>query len=298
MRCPFIQESRVRFCKAAPGAKIPSGEACVAHDRCSTPACIECPVARQVLWGREQVFRCPLLEETVAQYCAAADVRQFIPRNDALLSRCHSEAHRYCSSYLKRMHPEAEVDVPERLAFAANHMWLDAADDGTCHVGLDAFFARAIGRVEQVSLLAAGLQRPTAVLTVNGVDLTLVFPNALLITDANVHLRVEPERLTQDPYGAGWLFAGQDLAHQSGDAGLRAEAGLLRGTQAAAWMRLETDRMSRFAREELRAHAAGSDGDFLMDGGAPVVNLGLQLDREGLLHLFHEFFAPQRDWRR
>jgi glycine cleavage system H protein len=296
MHCPFLEETRVRFCQSAPGTLIPSGDPCRTHERCTSPECVECPTAREVLWGRTSMLRCPLLEETVAQFCAAADARKLIPRNDALLSRCRSEAHRYCALYLRRMHADSEVDVPERLAFAPNHMWVDVAADGTCHVGLDAFFSRVAGSVERVSLMSMGLQRPTAVVTLHGVDLTFVFPNAMLIRDSNVHLRVEPQRLTEDPYGEGWLFAGQDLASRTRDRGASAGAGLRRGAAAAEWMQAETRRMSGFARDVLGARAGGSDGAFAADGGAFAQHLAQQLDRDGLLDLYNRFFTPQRDW--
>jgi hypothetical protein len=92
------------------------------------------------------------------------------------------------------------------------------------------------------------------------------------------------------------MITGQDLATRAHDPKLAAGAGLRRGAAAENWMHQESERLSRFVRDELRADAAGSQGAFMADGGAFLHNLAPHLDREGLLHLFNAFFAPQRDW--
>ena len=99
--------------------------------------------------------------------------------------------------------------MPDWLRYSANHMWLDVTDDGVCHAGIDAFLSRALGQVERISYVwQKGHHRPTAVLTAGGVDLEIVFPNPLLLTNCNLYLRADPARLTAEPYTGGWLFEG------------------------------------------------------------------------------------------
>ena len=102
-----------------------------------------------------------------------------------------------------------EITVPDGLRYSANHMWLDVAADGLCHAGMDAFLSRALGPAERVSFVwQTGLRRATAVITVNGIDHDVVFPNPFLLTNCNLYLRTDPSPLTTDPYTGGWLFEG------------------------------------------------------------------------------------------
>jgi hypothetical protein len=131
--------------------------------------------------------------------------------------------------------------------------------------------------------------RPTAVVNVHGTDFQIVFPRPLLIRNANLYLRADPSKLAADPYASGWLF---EVADPPGPASLADMRNLLRGAPAVAWMRSESDRVSRFVHE-----AASRDG-FINDGGEFAPQLLAHLDREPALRLFHEFFTPYREWTR
>ena len=52
-----------------------------------------------------------------------------------------------------------------KLAYSPNHMWLDESEDGSCHVGVDAFFTRVLGNVDKLSFVTPrGAGRPSAVI--------------------------------------------------------------------------------------------------------------------------------------
>ena len=150
--------------------------------------------------------QCPYLRESLTQYCAATAVSRFIPYSEPLLSRCGNDSYRYCDVYLATAKPSAAqaaegkgdcsvggIRVPSWLHYSANHMWLDAGKGGSCHLGLDAFLTRVLGTVERITFLRqTGVQRPSAVLTVHGVDLEVVFPNPILLTASNLYLRANP----------------------------------------------------------------------------------------------------------
>jgi glycine cleavage system H lipoate-binding protein len=244
--------------------------------------------------------QCPYLRESLAQYCAASAVSRFIPYSEPLLSRCGSDSYRYCDVYLGTANPPLQaaggkrdasvggIRVPTWLHYSANHMWLDAAKGGSCHLGLDAFLTRVLGTVERITFLKqTGVHRPSAVLTVRGVDLEVVFPNPILLTASNLYLRANPAKLTADPYGMGWLFQGVQLPGQP-----PVTSGLIRGDAILPWIEREIGRMSAFLAEcWISRHGAR----LMNDGGVFSPDVLQQLNREETLRLFHEFFWGIRE---
>ena len=88
------------------------------------------------------------------------------------------------------------------------------ATTASCHLGVDAFLARLVGEVERLTFLTVkGDVRPAVVLTVGGVDLTLVFAQPLPLVAANTRLRsaldqpdrrpVRPRLALHRPVGRG-----------------------------------------------------------------------------------------------
>ena len=199
---------------------------------------------------------CPCLRESLMQYCGAAPVAKFVPYSESLLSRCGSDSHRYCELYLSMAHPEAPpagadaISTPEWLNYTANHLWLDVTEDGVCHAGIDAFLSRTLGKVDRIGYVwTKGLHRPTAVLTVDGCDLQIVFPNEMMLVNCNLYLRADPSRLTTEPYAGGWLFEGEPLPETARN--------LVAGPQAREWIEREERRMSEFVHQQTVPRADG-----------------------------------------
>jgi glycine cleavage system H lipoate-binding protein len=293
MNCPFFKEQRVKFCSLSGYRKmILLDGADTAHEVCSGPSYPECSLLRKAAPGpnRPASVRsvgCPSLHESLVQYCTAAAFRKFVPASEPSLLRCGRPAFRYCDLYRETApvgRSETGFDlapglcVPAHLGYARNHMWMDQIGTRQCQIGIDAFLAGVVGTVEQLSFLTvAGVCRPTVVLRRRGVDLHLVFPARMAITAANLYLRARPSRLTEDAYGAGWLFEGEPQ-----DPG-RTERSLLRAMEAASWMKEESRRLGAWVQERV------PDSD-----GRPVLTLGTtwldDLSREDVLALFDEFF--------
>ncbi len=281
MTCPFLRETQVKFCRTAAIRKlIPLTLAGKTDEKCSSPEHGSCavfqahpePGANDA--GHEH---CPYLREALMQYCGAAPVARFVPYSESLISRCGNDSFRYCELYLGMAHPSAAVDgaaPPSWLKYSANHMWLDVTEDGVCHAGIDAFLSRALGKVDRISYVwQKGERRPAAVLTVNGLDLEVVFPNPLHLTGCNLYLRADPGRLASEPYTGGWLFEGTPLPETTRN--------LMGGDTARDWMEHEHRRINEFLQQQTGCTADG--GTFA--GGLPRV-----LEREQALVLFHEFF--------
>jgi glycine cleavage system H lipoate-binding protein len=311
MRCPFLREALVKYCQASAHRKmIVDAARDAGHERCSSSSWPSCPAAaRHANPHDEQPEElCPFLHDARVEFCGGAAVPRFVPASDALLSHCNSDAHRFCEVFLAHADPTGErlvqpaaarrrdasgaplvdgIPMPLNLAYAPNHMWLDVGDDGCRHVGIDAFLARVVGEVDAISFVVPrGDGRPVAVLTVNGVDLQLVFPVALRRAAANVYLRTSPAKLTSDPYGAGWLFESVEPCASADEA----SAGFRRGDEASRWMLTESSRLALHVHETLARR--GSEGArFMADGGVPCANLAAHLERGELLDLFNQFFS-------
>lgn len=319
MRCPFLREAQVKFCQASPFKKMivrTPGQA--ENEKCSSPDYVSCPAAKQSHEEFPSQTHCPFLTESLVQYCSAASVTKFIPYSESVLSRCGTENHRYCELYMALAHTDPHkppvnsnnrqqenqeqwidgIQIPNNLSFSANHLWLDAGEDGCYHVGIDGFLASVLGEVEAVNFVTLrGLNRPTVVLTARGVDLQMMFLNPMLITRTNSYLRTRPDKAVTEPYGIGWLFEGAELKPETKKSEATASNGMIHGKAVRDWMRRELNRMSEFVHEEFsRIDLHGQP--LLADGGAFTGGLVRHLNRDEILHLFNEFFSPYASWRR
>lgn len=316
MKCPFLKDTRVKFCQASPIRKMivsDQGEGEV--EKCSTPLWTSCPVAQERVKGTTQHKQCPFLKESFVQYCSLSSVTKFIPYNEAPFSRCTNSNHRYCEHYLSMEKPHCPLNtgvtsdtedgenettndylidgtrVPQKLKYSHNHMWIDESEDGSCYIGVDAFMTRILGEIEAVDFITTkGVGRPAAVMTVNGIDLEIVFPNELLITGMNSYLRATPGKVSSDPYGAGWLFEAQETKHP------KKNVPLFYGRSALQWMQLETNRLNQFVHNEIQQLKL-EDKILMADGGNVADDFAKHLRREDLLKLFHNFFSPYVNWR-
>ena len=283
----------MKYCLASPVRKlIPIAAAGRgADEKCSSPAHATCPVYRMRSREGTADGPCPCLGESLMQYCGAAAIAKMVPYSESVLSRCGNNGYRYCELYLAMANPgaaEPEVDgipLPEGLRYSANHMWLDVDEEGFCHAGMDAFLSRALGLAERVSYVwQTGEHRVTAVVTVNGVDHDVVFPNPFRLTACNLYLRSDPAPLANNPYRSGWLFEGVATPETTKD--------LFQGAAARDWMEREQHRMNEFLQQQ-----RDPGGQFAADGGVSVSGLSQLLNREQMRALFHEFFSPLRGKR-
>jgi len=259
--------------------------------------------AAAIAMAAESGPHCPYLQETQAQYCAAAPGSKYIPCTQPEETRCGSSAHRYCEVFQSAgdgpVDPAplvcpgvagGEKPMQADLGWTANHMWCDVAEDGMVHIGVDGFLTEALGAVEAVSLpTICGSQCPMAVLRVQGVDLPMIFPHEISILAANNKVKVSPRVMIGDPYRQGWLYQGRAARPAGGMEGW--PQGLLRGRQATEWMKAERARLSAFVQTELSS--TGWAAPVVMaDGGTAVPGVARSLTREGLFKLFNNFFSP------
>jgi glycine cleavage system H protein len=298
MQCPFLKETLVESCRHATVRKlIVRNPEMLSRERCSSPEYPNCALFGGAPPSDPLGPRCPYLDESLVQYCAAAPVPKFIPFSEAVLSRCGSSAHRYCELFITLAHPSAApvpmvdgMPVPHWLHYAPNHMWLDASDDGVYHIGVDAFFARSLGVIDRITFLTTrGVHYPAVVLSAGVNDFHLTFPNPMCITAVNVYLRANPSKIASDPYRQGWLFECRPAEHHADPC-----SGLYPGGDAATrWMQTESARLSVFAHEcgGLR-NSSPAEPALMADGGAVAPGFVEFLDRDQAARLHHAFFSP------
>lgn len=260
-RCPFLLESLVQFCAAAP-----------------VPAYVPWSESPDLRCGHDGHRFCDL-------YLAVAGARGRGPAPGPTPSD-------------DRVIDVDGVPMPGWLFYAPNHLWLDVGDDGMAHLGVDAFLTQLVGPVDRLTFLTAkGLARPTVVLTVRGVDLMLAFARPLQLVAANTHLRSSLDRLTADPYGLGWLFEARTDGERAPSTEAAAPAaGLLAGQAARDWMAREVRRAAELVHDH--AMPRTSLGPMLADGGGLAPDLLRHLEREQILQLFAALFPLPMDGRR
>jgi glycine cleavage system H lipoate-binding protein len=273
MACPFLTEGQAQYCHAAPMHKlILDGPGVNSGGLCSSPQYRQCEYAAK---DSLQESRCPHLEVVHVQYCGASAITKLVPFSDSQLSSCTSGKYRYCDSYLARSRPHASAP-PRQLFYSANHFWLDVDESGCCHIGIDELLADVVEKVDGVVFASSqGTHCPGLTLSIHGLEWPMFFPNQMVIEGVNSRLRSDPSRLTNDPYGSGWLFEGQALTGIT-------EHGLVSGKEATVWQSGERERL---AREIHEMHAPDADG------GAPIKGIARLLPRGDLLCLLQDFFG-------
>ena len=273
MACPFLTEGRAQYCHAAPVRKlILDGPGVTTGGLCTSQQYRQCGLVAKDAVEKD---RCPHLEDIRVQYCGASPTQKLVPFSDAQLSGCSSGSYRFCDSYLAHARPHGK-SAPENLFYAPNHFWLDVDESGLCHIGMDDFLADVAGEVEGIEFATAqGMHSPGVTVKVHGLEWHMFFPNYMIIQKTNNRLRTDPSRLTADPYGAGWLFEGQEVKGMT-------RAGLLTGREAAAWQNSERERL---ANEIHEMHAPGCDG------GLPTRGIASLLPRPDLVCLCQDFFG-------
>ena len=312
MRCPFLREAQVKYCQGSAIRKMivrmPND---TGQERCSSQDYKKCPSLKQHREENPQQARCPFLQESLMQYCAASSITKYVPYSESSIIRCCNDGHRYCDLFLSLAAPKDtgvskasaqgetgdDIHLPAGLAYSTNHMWLDRVEDGTCHIGVDAFLTRIFHKIEAVNFLPSNSSLlPTVVFTVQGVDLQLVFPVPMNVTGVNSYIRADIQKLLSLPYSAGWLYEGT-LAEMNSSQSMTPASQLLRGDGAAKWMKREVGHLSEFIHDQIIPDQE-TGHPVMMDGGVVHPEFIDHLSKQELLQLFNEFFSPYANWRK
>lgn len=102
------------------------------------------------------------------------------------------------------------MNVPEDLRYSSDHEWA-RREDGVVRVGITDYAQDALGDIVFVDLPPEGTAvtagEPFAEVESTKSVSDIYAPVAGTVREVNAELSESPERVNEDPYGAGWLVA-------------------------------------------------------------------------------------------
>jgi len=171
-------------------------------------------------------------------------------------------------------------EVPQEYCFHPGHTWVVDEGRQNARIGIDAFAADLLGKVDSVEL--TGLNRwvrqgqPLCKITHDGRSVDLLCPVEGVLVSINHEVLKNPNLAIEDPYRNGWLgvVKAPELATNVKN--------LLQGTFVLHWMQ---NCLARVAGTVQQLNPA-----LAQDGGLPVKGLLFQVDASTQQQLAREFF--------
>ncbi len=171
-------------------------------------------------------------------------------------------------------------EIPKDYAFHPGHTWLSDEGHQNARIGLDAFAANLIGKIDAIDF--AELNRwvrqgqRLCTITRGGRKVELLSPVEGVLTSINHELLKDPDVAINDPYKDGWLctIKAPELLFNRNN--------LLRGPIVPAWMQNSAVRMGEMLSQLTPSLA--------QDGGLPIKGLLFQVSPEVQKQLTKEFF--------
>ncbi len=175
---------------------------------------------------------------------------------------------------------KGSFEVPQEYCFHPGHTW--AVDEGrqNARVGLDAFAANLLGKVDSIEV--ADLNRwvrqgqPLCTITREGRSVEMLSPIEGVLISVNHEVLKNPNLAIEEPYQNGWLGVIKAPEMQTN------MKNLLRGTIVMPWMQNSMARIGAMVQQLNPALA--------QDGGLPVKGLLFQVDASTQQQLAREFF--------
>jgi glycine cleavage system H protein len=174
----------------------------------------------------------------------------------------------------------AGVALPETLAYHPGHAWALDAGNGRVRIGMDELAANLLGRIERVEVPQRGRwfrqgEKGWRVTTSQG-EAEMLAPAEGEIVAVNERALTNPELISDDPYGRGWLL---EIFSPDTQVSFR---NLLSGSLARRWMEQSIS--------ELRQALAPRVAATALDGGRIAPRLGTELPQEKWRELTHRLF--------
>lgn len=169
--------------------------------------------------------------------------------------------------------------LPKGYCFHPGHTWVLDEGRQNARVGLDAFASKLIGKIDRIEVVPMDRwvrqgQKIWSV-TRGSVTVDMAAPVEGMVTSVNPKVIENPNRVTDDPYGDGWV-----LTLQSPQLGTCIN-NLLKGSMVRAWMQNSLERVGA-----LCAASAGT----ALDGGPPIQGALTVADPELRSRMIKEFF--------
>jgi glycine cleavage system H protein len=174
----------------------------------------------------------------------------------------------------------AGVSLPEALSYHPGHAWALETGNGRVRVGLDEFASSLLGKVLRFEAPQRGRwfrqgEKGWTVVTERG-EVSMLAPAEGEIVAVNAKAIADPELVSSDPYGTGWLI---EIFSPDTQVSFR---NLLSGAMARRWMEESI--------AELRQALSPMASATALDGGRISSQLGQELPKERWEELTHRFF--------
>ena len=169
--------------------------------------------------------------------------------------------------------------MADAYQYHQGHAWAAAGDASTVKVGVDDFVQKLLGRVDKVKLPDTGSVvrqgEPGLAFELDGKTIPVLAPVGGEVIRLNEAVLSDPQKMQDDPYGAGWLM-------EVRPSNLRRDQGqLFSGELAKAWLREHVDRISGLLTSRM--------GVVLQDGGAIAPGFARELEPDHWDELTRDF---------
>ncbi|HVN21196.1 MAG TPA: glycine cleavage system protein H [Dongiaceae bacterium] len=178
------------------------------------------------------------------------------------------------------MSKQAGFSIPKDYAFHPGHTWVLREGQDAARVGLDAFTAELIGKIDHIEVAKPDrwVRQGQKLMTIHGdgFSFELVSPIEGVITHVNQEILNDPALAQRDPYKDGWIatLKAPDLNTN--------ERNLMQATMVAPWM--------HYTQQRLNTEIAKLNPALAQDGGVPVPGLLSRIPAELRQRIITEFF--------
>ena len=157
-------------------------------------------------YGAMDYVEKPFTEDELSEFAETLLIR----RQERIARTTPPEIHLVTASAEESASPRV-INVPGGVYLTPEHTWLSIETNGEARIGLDDFFHKAVGDIDDVQLPLQGARVKKGeqlFLTRHG-DRTLRFPSPLSGRVSRVHQEVvdELDLMRQRPYDSGWICA-------------------------------------------------------------------------------------------
>jgi len=180
----------------------------------------------------------------------------------------------------------SRLNINGSLFYHPGHTWVKVEKADEVRIGVDSFLGKMIGKVKVIVLPLSGgrvLQGDTlcSIIQEEGI-LRIVFPVSGSILSVNQKLKDEPELLTKDPLGEGFLLTLKPKNLQ------RDQKHLFYGEAALSWYQKELERFKTAIVSELSPDQKGL-GITMQDGEIRLGDIEKLIDTERYIQLVSTF---------
>jgi glycine cleavage system H protein len=180
----------------------------------------------------------------------------------------------------------ARLNINGSLFYHPGHTWVKVEKADEVRIGLDYFLGKMIGEVKVIVLPLSGRkfaqgENLCSIIQEEGI-LHIVFPVSGLILSVNEKLKDQPELLTKDPLGEGFLLTLKPKNLQ------RDQKHLFSGETALSWYQRELERFKAAVISELSPGQKGI-GMTMQDGEIKLRDIKTLVDPERYIQLVSTF---------